>query len=64
MLFMQIVASSDQCKTIITNKDEDVDSRVRSQTRDDGASLQLPPRDDLSFRILVCFGFDLVFYPN
>lgn len=50
---VDIVASSDQCKTIITNKDEDVDSRVRSQTRDDGASLQLPPRDDLSFRILV-----------
>lgn len=59
MLFMQIVASSDQCNTI-TNRD----SSVRSQTLDDGSSLQLPPQDDLSFRILVCFGFDLVFYIN
>ncbi|KAG2308017.1 hypothetical protein Bca4012_083025 [Brassica carinata] len=47
---VDIVASSDQCNTI-TNSD-DVDSSVRSQTLDDGSSLQVP-QDDLSFRILV-----------
>ncbi|KAJ0260555.1 U6 small nuclear RNA [Hirschfeldia incana] len=44
---VDIVASRDQCNTI-TNRDDD----VRSQTLDDGSSLQLP-QDDLSFRILV-----------